>query len=81
LFISIFESVTSLPVIKKNLNYEVARSAAEHKNQANNFWPTNAFNLDTSISQTFQIPGPNFFNKSAFETPMHMKNENRKFNF
>ena len=71
-----FKPVTSPPVTRKNLNYEAARSGAEPKNQTNNFRPTNAFNLD----QTFQGPGQNFFNKSAFETP-HMKNQNRKFHF
>ena len=75
-----FKPVTSPPVTRKNLIYEAAHSGSEPKNLTNNFRPTNGFNLDTGISQTFQGPGPNFFNKSAFETP-HMKNQNRKFNF
>lgn len=75
-----FKPVTSPPVTRKNLIYETAHSGSEPKNLTNNFRPTNGFNLDTGISQTFQGPGPNFFNKSAFETP-HMKNQNRKFNF
>ena len=44
---------------------EAARSL---KIRQNHFRPTNTFNLDTGVSQTFQGPGPNFFNKSAFET-------------
>ena len=75
-----FKPVTSPPVTRKNLIYEAAHSGSEPKNLTNNFRPTNGFNLDTGISQTFQGPGPNFFNKSAFETP-HMKKPNRKFNF
>ena len=69
-----FKPVKSPPVTKKNLNYHrPPRSSAPGGGQTNDF---NGFNLDST--QTFQ--GPNFFNKSAFETPMHLKNV-RKFNF
>ena len=75
-----FKPVTSPPVTRKNLVYEASHRGSEPKNLTNNFRPNNGFNLDTGISQTFQGPGPNFFNKSAFENPT-MKNKNRKFNF
>ena len=46
--------------------------------QPNNFAMNNGFNLDSNSTQAFQ--GANFFNKSAFETPIPTKNV-RKFNF
>ena len=69
-----FKPVKSPPVTKKNLNYHRPPRSSAPGGQTNDF---NGFNLDST--QTFQ-GGQNFFNKSAFETPMHLKNV-RKFNF
>lgn len=70
-----FKPITSPPVTKKTLGYNNRPASG---GQPNNFAMNNGFNLDSNSTQAFQ--GANFFNKSAFETPMPTKNV-RKFNF